>query len=565
MVKDRYERDFSIIVGQTLNKKSAGQIFNELKSLGLKNLKVHSDDVQLISYVVQVDAAQPSNTLSNAPHSTVDVKEGQQTKPSDPFRTPAAIISVEPDKQAESPPETVIQMNDTEQIAVAEDEKPDQEIMIVVMSDPSDITDEINFAEDEEAPHKDFEWALDKLVAEAELLTRSASPVDHVEYLHASGHLQWQLSRQWELRLAARADANYQHGESFAQTDELSLDYGDSYLRYRNANMRFTVGTDTVRWGKADIFAPTDNLATLDLTRGVLYEWGDEYRSSAVLRGEFFLQKSKLDIVYLPYFRAAELPLENNVWFPINKNNGTILGFDQNPRFKPLVQNGTIDDDLDETDGGFGLRLSSAFNSLDYDLSVQKVKRSAPYYQLNPLIRDDPASAFNQPVTFIERHPRSWVLGGDVAFPFASLTMRLEGAWFSDLPATTESFEYVTYNGWKWAGGVEFYPGDQDTRVNLQLSGININAQEKILDRNHILTLSGEVETFFANNRWKAGGRFNFGLDDKDIYLAPEISYLGWEPFEVYSAIHYLDGNQNTVGGFYQLNSMVTFGVRGQF
>ena len=79
------------------------------------------------------------------------------------------------------------------------------------------------------------------------------------------------------------------------------------------------------------------------------------------------------------------------------------------------------------------------------------------------------------------------------------------------------------------------------------------------------MTLNGESETLFSNNRWRFSTKFNIGLDIKDIYVSPEISYLGWEPFEVYSAVHYLDGNEQSLGGFYQENSMITIGWRGRF
>jgi len=133
------------------------------------------------------------------------------------------------------------------------------------------------------------------------------------------------------------------------------------------------------------------------------------------------------------------------------------------------------------------------------------------------------------------------------------------------MPATTESLEYKTYNGFKWAGSTEFYPGDSDTRINLQISGQHIDEKEKIVDLDNVVALSGEVESLFSNNRWKVSGRFNIGLSEKDYVVSPELTFLGWEPFEIYTAYHYLDGAEQTVGGFYQDNNMITFGLRGKY
>ncbi len=568
VVKGRYERGYSIIVRQSLSKKSIGKTFNRLRRLGMKNVKVHTDKIKLVRYIVMLreppapkfERPKPSSLMKpavvnkslpdKAPAPEAIVKKSDILAPATLMSKPAIESTVEKESVLATQEENI---------------ELDDEVMIVVMSDSSDITYEMSIEDDDEGTGDNFEWAVDKIQLETELFTRSSSSVDHVEYINASAHAKWQLSSNWEVQIAARLDGNYQHGDKGADNDELNLDYGNNFLRYRDQSMRLTVGSDTVRWGKMDTFSPTDNVSSLDMSRGVLFEWGEAYRSAPIVRGEFFFDNGKLDVVYLPYFREAELSDKENVWYPVNIEEGAILGFGSTPLLKTLLQNGKIDDDINETDGGFGIRYSTTLNSMDFDLTVQRVKLSTPYYQINPTIVANPALMNQEKYALIEKHPRSWVIGGDTEFQAGYFLLRFEAAWFSDLPATTSRLQYETYDGLKWAGGAEFYPGDGDTRVNLQLSGSHIDEKEKIIDRDNIVNLSGEVETLFSNNRWKLSGRFNLGLDEKDIYISPEVAYLGWEPFEMYSAIHYLDGNDNTLGGFYENNTMVTFGWRGQF
>jgi len=59
--------------------------------------------------------------------------------------------------------------------------------------------------------------------------------------------------------------------------------------------------------------------------------------------------------------------------------------------------------------------------------------------------------------------------------------------------------------------------------------------------------------------------RFFAGLDKEDIYLNPEIAYVGWEPHEFYVEAHYFDGDEGTLGGFHQDHSLVTVGWRSTF
>ncbi len=546
VVKGQFDRGYSIIIAQLLSKEKAGEIFNKLRELGLRNAKVKTDSINLTRYIVTVHQPQVAPTPEKIQPVTAPVE-----KP-----VPSPVLK--PGR-------------DDDIIVISDEEEISNDDMIIVMSDASDVTYEIGM--DEELEESNVDWAIDKIVLEEQLFTRSSSDVSNAEYVHVSSHVNWRLSENWDMQLAARIDAYKQHGKYGTDISDVDLDYEDNYMRYRDDNMRLTVGTQTIRWGRVDILAPTDNMVTLDLSRGVLPNWDDLYRASLALRGELFSGKSKLDFVYLPKFREAELPGDKeNVWYPINFRNGEILGGKTNPLSKTIIQNATIDDDV-SGDGGFGLRLSSNVNSLDYAVSLQRVRLSAPSYKINEQFRQDllvnpllaVANQSNYGDTYTEEHPRNWIVGGDMAFQWKQFTLRFEGVWFSDLPATTSTLEFETYDGFRWASGVEFYPGDADTRVILQLSGTHIDEKEKIIDRDNSVTLNGESETLFSNNRWRFSTKFNIGLDIKDIYISPEISYLGWEPFEVYSAVHYLDGNEQSLGGFYQENSMITIGWRGRY
>jgi len=552
VLKDKQGRNYSIVVVQLLNKQKTGEIFNQLRNSGLKNVKVKTDTIKLARYIVTTHKplVVPVSPVVKIPPVSLEITKPEIVKTIE--KVPA------PEKEEE-----LIIISDEDSIS-------DDEILIV-MSDESDVTFDIEM--DEALEPSDVNWAVDKIVLEEELFTRSSSDVTNVEYARVSSHINWQISNEWDVQLAARIDAFKQHGKRGTDVDDVTLDYEDNYLRYRNDSMRVTVGTQTIRWGRVDLLAPTDNMVTLDLSRGVLPDWDDLYRASLALRGELFYGKSKLDFVYLPKFREAQLAEDDDsVWYPVNFRDGEILGGKSSPLSRTILHNATIDDNIDG-DGGMGLRFSSNANSIDYAFTLQRVRLSAPSYKINEQFRQDllvdPLLAIaNQSSygdTYAEEHPRNWIVGGDMAFQWQQLTLRFEGAWFSDMPATTENLEFKTYDGFKWATGMEFYPGDADTRVILQLSGNHIDEKEKIVDRDNSITLSGESETLFSNDRWRFSTKFNVGLDIKDIYISPEISYLGWEPFEIYSAVHYLDGNEQSMGGFYQENSMITIGWRGRY
>ena len=546
VVKGRFERGYSILVAQYSDKKNAGQQFNKLRSMGLRNVRVYTDKVSVYQYIVTVHSVRPESAIAK----TIQPK-AVSDKVNDKKTTGKTVITEAP------------------KIATRPGAVSDEEETIILMSDNSDFSSSYEIALEDESENIDATVWGASFNLEEDLFTRDAQDAGHLEYVNARAYIEHSINTNWELRLAGRLDGSYQSGKHGADYDDTDLDYEDSYLRYRNENYRITVGAQTVRWGKVDNLGPLDNMATLDLSRGVMLKWGENYRSSPVVRAEYFNDAGKFDLVYLADFREAELADKDDVWYPIDFRNGRMLGFEYNPAMSGLIINARIDDDF-SGDGGWGMRYSTTLDAYDIGLTLQRIRLSTPYFKMNEGLRQqilagqipDPA---NYRYTFSEEHPRSWVIGGDAEFQWKSVTWRMEAGWFSDLPATTKTLKYETYDGFKWAGSAEFYPGDADTRVNLQLSGQHIDEDEKILDLDNVVVLSGEVESLFDNNRWKASGRFNIGLSNKEYILSPEIAYLGAEPFEIYTAYHYMDGAEQTVGGFYKYNNVLTIGIRGKY
>lgn len=379
-------------------------------------------------------------------------------------------------------------------------------------------------------------------------LTNSDRQTDSSNYLHGTASARWDSHPRWEIQLSARLDGYYQSDE----LDQTEADYGESYIRYRGNKLRLTLGTQTVIWGRIDELPPTDRLSVVDLSRATLDDLKERRRAAPVVRLEYFQDAHKLDFVWLPRFREAELPDRDSIWFPINQDEGTILGVPSNSMLQAAVKVSPISNAPPENDGGGGIRYSLTESAFDYALTLQHTRQSTPYYEFD-------AGRFEA------RYPRSWVAGGDLGFEAGGATWRIEAAWLSDIPVTRSDLTYTTQEGVNWALGSEFYPGDGDTRVNLQLVGLNLIDAPEILDRTERYTLTGGVDIPFAHNRWRLNTRFFLGLDERDIYLNPELAFIGWEPHEIYLAIHYFDGEDGTLGGFYEDNSLMTLGWRAEF
>ena len=282
-----------------------------------------------------------------------------------------------------------------------------------------------------------FTFGLDEARLEYGNLYKSNTTVDTSDYGHLAASAKWQPTPRWETQLSARSDWYYQTGDP--DVNELKLDYGDSFLRYRGDSYRITAGTQKIIWGRIDELAPTDRISRVDLSRGILDGLSDRRRAMPVVRFEGFHEEYKLDAVWLPDFRKAFLPDKDSVWYPINRENGTVLGFKSNPVLNTFVREGSISENAPSDHGNFGLRLSNTGARIDYAMTVQHARQSTPYWQLNPTVRksylagNDPVTAINSSndATFRARYPRTWVLGGDFGFEALSATWRFEAAWIS--------------------------------------------------------------------------------------------------------------------------------------
>jgi hypothetical protein len=395
--------------------------------------------------------------------------------------------------------------------------------------------------------------------------------VSGVHTLQAQASALFPVGDNWGARLEGRLDSTWQTGDENVERTE--LDYGEIYLSYRGAARRVTLGTQKVTWGRVDELPPTDRLSVQDVTRLVLDDMEDRRRAVPALRWEEFWGDYKLDALYVPWFRSAELPKEGSFWHPVDRERGRIMGVPGNPAMAALIREGRFDEDAGGA-GGWGLRLSRAGRGHDYAVTIQRARHSLPYYVLDTRVRealltnpvDLQAALGASPYAFETEHPRTWVLGGDLGVAIGRSTWRFEAAWLSDQPVTTEVLDYTQVEALEWVGGVEFFPGDADLRVNLQLGGNHLlDAPETLLEDRNTYTFFGDAEQLFGRGRWEARIRFFLGLHERDVYLNPRLAYLGHEPHEWYVGYHYFEGAEGTLGGFHEHHDLFTAGLLARF
>ncbi|GAB3099553.1 hypothetical protein G8770_03385 [Aestuariicella hydrocarbonica] len=377
----------------------------------------------------------------------------------------------------------------------------------------------------------------------------SDNPADYQLYGHARAKIHWQQG-PWEAQAAARVDLYDEHPGGWDDTD---LDYDETFIRYRSKSGILTLGAQRVIWGRIDELPPSDRLSTPDLRRGLLDDLEDRRLASAAVRYEHFMDggRQKLDFLYVPRLREAELPDNRGIWYPINQDKGTIIGLDTTAAIEAVVRTAAIDDSAPDTDGGLGVRFNQQGSGYDYALSIQRGVATLPYFTYNPARNLVEA-----------KHLRSTTVSGDLGFEALGGTLKLEAAWNSDTPITRTNGRFDSTESLAWGVALEMFPGDGDTRLNLQLVGNYLIDAPSVLDRDKAVSFNGSLEWPFADNNWRARMRFNVGLDMNDLYFNPELTYTGFSSQELYLELHSYDGDKGSVGGFYEDNSLISLGWR---
>lgn len=467
--------------------------------------------------------------------------------------TDEEIIMIE--DETDSDQVIVIEDDDSEEISIESEEisiDSDEQQITLEADDFADIEMDTASSRGEQT----FSIGIDKAWLEHSALVEDNTGVDSLSYGHLTVRAEWKPDNEWQGQLEARVDGHSQDGNP--SWHEVDLDYGDNWIRYRGENSRITVGTQTIIWGRIDEIPPSDRLSTVDGTRLNLDDLQDRRRSRPTIRAEFFAKDSKLDLIYMPTFREAELADKDSIWYPIDRARAKILGMEVPATMALFMPNATIVDDAPHTDNAVGLRFSSNYEGIDYALTAQHGRQTMPYFSFS-------GAPFTP--TFTAQYPRVTTVGGDLAFENEGITWRFEAVYLDDLPGTNATTGVYTdsVEGGNWAVGMEFYPGDEDIRVNLQLAGNHLFNADNLLDRDEIYNFNGSAEIPFAEQAWVANIRFSVGLDEKDIYFNPEIAFVDWEPHELYLEAHYYDGNDGTLGGFHEDHSLISAGWRASF
>lgn len=400
----------------------------------------------------------------------------------------------------------------------------------------------------------------------SELGRSTAEHETYPNYLRIGSELNWALSPGWKIRIGARADAYVLSAVNEVRDYKLLLD--QAYLRYRGESARLTLGAQTVIWGQADEFSPLDLLSRQDIRRGFIDELPERRLATPALRLEWFLGSAKLDVLYIPNSLSPLTADRDQFWTLMSPQSGQLLGFSETPLIARLVTQGSLSIREEEQESG-GIRFTQSLNSMDWGMSYLETQNPQPYFIVSPEMLQnlvlsnndvDTALAATSGPTFFEVHPKIVATGLEFAWDLGLSLLRFEVANLQDMPVTGVDLALLESEQLHWILDMEFYPGDKDTRINIQLTGNRKTADEPFLDDDETYALNGQLEYAFANDRVRFQLRSRIGLSEEDYYLSPKLVFRNFEPHELIVAYHTFDGDEQTIGGFFDSRDYLALG-----
>jgi hypothetical protein len=392
---------------------------------------------------------------------------------------------------------------------------------------------------------------VDQVLVEAGSLSEAAE-ASSTAHFRAIPYVSWRPSRDWEFRASVRLGGVAQRGGAFPYSGA-EAELGESYARYGSGDLRVTAGLQTVLWGRVDAVSLIDVVSRVDLSRFILDELPERRRPQPMLRLEKSFGDVKLDGVAMFEFRRAVLPDLRDVWSPIDRRGGRVIGLPVTPTIGAVARFASVREDGPDF-GGVALRITRSGDPVELGLTVAHMRQPLPYYRLDPIALTLTAT---QPFVKLAAIDAEVVAGG--------ATWRTELAFSTDRPLTRADGRVTDARAAEWVGAVEFFPGGADTRVLVQLISRRLRVDGSVLELVRYTGVNGEVQSSFGQGRWKLGVRFASGLGTHDLYLAPRLSYVGWEPHELYVALHGFKGEDRSLGGFHRDHGTVAIGLKTRF
>ncbi|MFQ3621020.1 MAG: hypothetical protein SNJ78_08755 [Spirochaetales bacterium] len=343
----------------------------------------------------------------------------------------------------------------------------------------------------------------------------------------------------------------------------------EAYLRSFFGDTVLDAGYFKLVWGKGDDIHVLDVLNPTNYYDFVNNDYLDRRSSEWMIR---LLQPlgsmHAVEFVWQPVTNTDTIPF-TGPWKPYEISKlEAMLG----QSALQLQENGKITQQTlnSLTDGTYGVRFTGSAGGFDYGLLYAYTFHRQPKVELK-------GSLLNPPTLEIHlSYDRIHVFGIEGSTAFQGFTFRMEGGYF--LTPDTKGTDPKVRNNWVgYVGGFDRDLWTDGPNLNLQIQG-TLPLQTDKIDKNNMADLefrsngkytihivAGNLSYTFAENKLKTKVSAAYGLEQKDLRLAPELTYEPFDDFQCKIRWVQFIGNSDTPFGQYKDSSFFELGVSYRF
>ena len=315
------------------------------------------------------------------------------------------------------------------------------------------------------------------------------------------------------------------------------IELREAYLEYTSDNWDFRLGRQIIIWGRADGIQITDIISPPDYTEFLTRDFDDIRMPVDALKFRILSSLLDLEFIWIPIFKHAVLPLEDNPWaIPMEYPEG------MNITFEP-----TILPEKEFKNSEFAGKVSMYSSGIDISFCAAYTWDDLPTLHKTIITDTTPAN-----LIITSEHHRISFVGLDFSKPIKDFVVRGEAAFFDGkyFEPQNISGELHEKNNINFLFGVDWYPGNDWMLTAQFVDNLILDYDQVIRDDEHMMLATLHISKKLFRQTLGISTMGYFGINNKDGFVRTNMDYALTDELHVLLGIDSFFGNEGMMGQY---------------
>ncbi len=322
----------------------------------------------------------------------------------------------------------------------------------------------------------------------------------------------------------------------------------EAYFDYTTKNWSLRAGRQLIIWGAADGMRITDLISPMDMTEFLARDYDDIRMPVEAIKFQYFADKMKLELAYIPVFKSYILPLEDRNPWAISFPEMSGVQIEMMPDEKP---------ELKFENSELGGRLTFNMSGIDFSLAALHT------FNKMPVITQE----IQLPVVKLHReYHRMTFVGGDIAMPLGQFVFRAEAAFNINKALVTSTIpnEIRKHNTVNALIGIDWY-APKNWMLSAQISNETILKHTNDLqEKENAALFTFSVSKSLLNNTLKISDFVYIDVNNKGFFSRFSADYSLSDQIHIIAGYDHFEGNEGMFG-YYKDNSEIWLKLKYSF